>query len=497
MGNITKMTLEKPVQNGKIRVAAYCRVSTDSSGQQHSYSAQKKYFTELYRNSETEELIKIYADSGSGTSTRYRPDMVRMLNDCKNGLIDRIVTKSVSRFARNTKECLCILRELKQLGVSVYFEKESIDTARMTDEIMITILEGLAQEESASISENIRWSLKKRMMNGTLTIARVPYGYKKVNKSLVIDEEKADTVKRIFNMYLSGNGAYRIAETLNSEGLPSPTGGKWNNITILKMLRQEKYTGDIHWQKTYSEFMGRKGIKNCGERDSYYIRDALPAIISRETLAAAETLRQNNTRKPKLTNSSRFRGKTKCVCGRSYYYTKSGRLPKWVCSGKRLPDKRCTGVSFYDKSLCYAWKRLCIKLRLFINEVLVPCIRQMKQLEARQYGGEENELKARCEELSDRRYVIYVLCSNGCITQEKAAQAELEINAELCEIENKLILSKKQHIRSAEKLTEIYETINKRTCAELADRLLVSAVTDGVSIEFELIGGIKLKEDLM
>ena len=221
MAEMVKLTVKGNKNTGKIRVAAYCRVSTDYSEQQHSYLSQKRYFTKLYEGSAHEELVGVYADSGSGTSTRYRPDMLRMLDDCRKGKIDRIITKSLSRFARNTKECLSILRELKQLGISVYFEKEAVDTARMTDEIMITILEGLAQEESASISENIRWSLKKRMMTGTLGIARVPYGYIKVNNRLVVDDEKAALVRRMFDMYLSGCGANRIAETLNDEELPS------------------------------------------------------------------------------------------------------------------------------------------------------------------------------------------------------------------------------------------------------------------------------------
>ena len=463
MAEMVKLTVKGNKNTGKIRVAAYCRVSTDYSEQQHSYLSQKRYFTKLYEGSAHEELVGVYADSGSGTSTRYRPDMLRMLDDCLKGKIDRIITKSLSRFARNTKECLSILRELKQLGISVYFEKEAVDTARMTDEIMITILEGLAQEESASISENIRWSLKKRMMTGTLGIARVPYGYIKVNNRLVVDDEKAALVRRMFDMYLSGCGANRIAETLNDEELPSPTGKKWNNKTILKMLRQEKYVGDIHWQKTYSEFMGKKGMKNNGERDSYYIRNALPPIISRETLRAAEELRCRNTRAAKEKNLSPFRGKTKCTCGRSYYFTKRGRLPE---------------------------------LALFADEILLPCISQMQKLKKDQAGENELELSRRIEELSDRRYVLYMLCSNGCITEEKLAQAELEINSELLAAEKELSIICGQKDNSAERLQELYDILKSKKNTDLADKLLINAVTDGHCIEFELIGGLKLKEEL-
>ena len=274
----------------KQRVAAYCRVSTDRTEQQHSFEMQRMYFEKNYANSDTSELVEIYTDTTSGTSALYRPGFQRMMSDCRAGKIDRIVTKSLSRFARNTKECLTTLREMKKLGVTLHFEKEGIDTANVSDEIMITIMEGLAQEEAASISRNVRWSLKRRMANGTLGIARVPYGYKKVDGALLIEEKQAEVIKRIFSLYLSGTGAKAIAVLLNDDNIPSPTGTKWNNVTVLKILRQEKYIGDIRWQKTYSIFMGEKWKINHGEQESYYIRNCLPPIISREDFIVAQQL---------------------------------------------------------------------------------------------------------------------------------------------------------------------------------------------------------------
>ena len=251
---------------------------------------QRMYFEKNYANSDTSELVEIYTDTTSGTSALYRPGFQRMMSDCRAGKIDRIVTKSLSRFARNTKECLTTLREMKKLGVTLHFKKEGIGTANGSDEIMITIMEGLAQEEAASISRNVRWSLKRRMANGTLGIARVPYGYKKVDGALLIEEKQAEVIKRIFSLYLSGTGAKAIAVLLNDDNIPSPTGTKWNNVTVLKILRQEKYIGDIRWQKTYSIFMGEKWKINHGEQESYYIRNCLPPIISREDFIAAQQL---------------------------------------------------------------------------------------------------------------------------------------------------------------------------------------------------------------
>ena len=241
MRKMTAIKQSKPKKK-KQRVAAYCRVSTDRTEQQHSFEMQRAYFQKVYANSDALELIDVYTDTTSGTSSLYRPGFQRLMSDCRAGKIDRIVTKSLSRFARNTKDCLTTLREMKRMGVTVHFEKEGIDTANVSDEIMITIMEGLAQEEAASISRN--------------GIARVPYGYKKVDGSLIIEEKQAEVVRRIFSMYLSGTGAKAIAVQLNADKIPSPTGTQWNNVTILKILRQEKYIGDIRWQKTYSTFMG-------------------------------------------------------------------------------------------------------------------------------------------------------------------------------------------------------------------------------------------------
>ena len=184
---------------GKLRCAAYCRVSSNSEDQLHSYAAQVKYYTKMLSCSDKETLADIYADEGiTGTCQDKREEFQRMMKDCRKGKIDRIYTKSVSRFARNTKDCLQSIRELKGLGISVYFEKENIDTANIPDELMITIMGALAQEESTSISQNMRWSIKKRMENGTMKLNTPPFGYKLVNGELKIDQK--DKRKMLLDM---------------------------------------------------------------------------------------------------------------------------------------------------------------------------------------------------------------------------------------------------------------------------------------------------------
>ena len=488
-------TIKQTKAKKKKRVAAYCRVSSDKYEQQSSFEMQRAYFQKIYANSDALELIDVYTDTASGTSSLYRPGFQQLMSDCRAGKIDRIVTKSLSRFARNTRECLTTLREMKRMGVTVHFEKEGIDTANVSDEIMITIMEGLAQEEAASISRNVRWSLKRRMANGTLGIARVPYGYKKVDGSLIIEENQAEVVRRIFSLYLSGTGAKRIAVLLNDENIPSPTGKEWNNVTILKILRQEKYIGDIRWQKTYSTFMGAKWKINRGEKESYYIRDCLPQIISREDFMNAQTLRERNTRKPNKTNSSPFRGITKCTCGRSFYF-KNREKPLWECSGKYSTVNPCSNPTFLDSDYHRAWNRMCKKLKDYADEVILPCLDLFELSEECLISDEILQLREKAEELSNRKYVLCSLCSQGCITTEKLLTLQNEIDAELEDIEKKLSLIDGQGDETIDELTSLYRLIAGTTSERMTKMILKSVISDGKTVEFELLGGLKIKEAL-
>ena len=240
-------------QDTKIRCAAYCRVSSDSEDQLNSFMAQTRYYEKAFEGSETEQLVDIYADEGiTGTREDKRDEFQRMIKDCRRGKIDRIYTKSISRFARNTKDCLKNIRELKSLGITVFFEKENIDTAKLTDEMMITIMGGLAQEESTSISQNMRWSVQKRMQNGTYKNATPPFGFKKVNGNLEIEENQASIVRQIFEWYISGYGLKAIADKLNAMNLPgSKQAVLWKADNIRYMLKNDRYIGNAMFQKSY------------------------------------------------------------------------------------------------------------------------------------------------------------------------------------------------------------------------------------------------------
>ena len=270
------------------RVAAYARVSTNRECQQTSYEAQIQYYTRYIEKKPDWIFAGIYADEGvTGTSTQKRVAFVQMIQDAMDGKIDLIVTKSVSRFARNTVDSLSVIRKLKEHGVEIYFEKENIWTFDAKGELLITIISSLAQEESRSISENTRWGMRKAFQDGKVF---VPYrhflGYDRgENGELKVNPEQAKTVRMIYKMFLDGNSFYRIAAELTQRRIPTPYGKEiWRDRTVKNILQNEKYRGDALLQKRYSRnFLDRKMRKNEGEVPQYYVVGNHEAIIEPET----------------------------------------------------------------------------------------------------------------------------------------------------------------------------------------------------------------------
>jgi len=239
----------------KLRVAAYCRVSTDSDEQLSSYEAQRRHYTAYIANHANWDFAGIFADEGiSGTQARRRPEFLRMIDECEQHHIDLIITKSISRFARNTLDCLNYIRRLKELGIPVIFEKESINTMEASGEVLITILASLAQQESASISQNVKMGIRYVMQErrGRINYTQfLGYTQGETKGSLVIVPEEADIVRRIFRAYLEGYSPAFIARQLQEEGIPTPRGGsRWHASTIASILRNEKYCGDLLLKST-------------------------------------------------------------------------------------------------------------------------------------------------------------------------------------------------------------------------------------------------------
>ena len=287
---------EKP-RNAQLRVAAYTRVSSDSDDQLNSFAAQNRYYAELISGKAEWRMVDIYADEGiTGTSAAKREDFQRMMADCRRGLIGQILVKSISRFARNTKDCLEAVRELKELGVNVRFEREGIDTANVSSELITAIYAAFAQKESESISGNMRWSYQRRMEAGTFLPSSMAYGYKLVDRKIEIDADAALVVCRIFQWYLNGVNRIAIAKMLNEEGISSGQRKKWHSASVRYILTNEKYTGDSLWQKTYtSDTLPATRHKNTGEHEQYYAVGTHPPIIPRKTFDQVQTLMQKRS----------------------------------------------------------------------------------------------------------------------------------------------------------------------------------------------------------
>ena len=235
-------------------MAAYCRVSTASDEQLVSLAAQKDHYETYIKSNPDWEFAGLYFDEGiSGTKKAKRVSLLRMMEDCKHEKIDFIVTKSISRFARNTTDCLEMVRKLIDLGIFVYFEKEKLNTGSMESELMLSILSSLAESESVSISENSKWGVKQRFANGTFKISYPPYGYINVDGEMVINEEQAKVVRYIFAETLIGKSSNYIAADLQKKGIPTRKGGNWIPTTIRGILANEKYVGDVLFQKTYTD----------------------------------------------------------------------------------------------------------------------------------------------------------------------------------------------------------------------------------------------------
>jgi DNA invertase Pin-like site-specific DNA recombinase len=337
-------TLNMPT--AKRRVAAYARVSTEQEEQANSYAAQIDYYTNYIRKRPDWEFVEVYADEGkSGTTTKFRKGFNRMMEDALSGKIDLIVTKSVSRFARNTVDTLVAVRKLKEHNVECYFEKESIFTMDSKGELLITIMSSMAQEESRNISENIRWGQQRSFANGKVAIPFKHFlGYRKGADGLPeIVEEEAKTVRKIYGMFLEGLPSGTIAKKLTEEKLITPGGKlKWTKSTVDSILSNEKYYGAALMQKTYSQdFLNKKRKKNMGELPKYFVEHSHPGIISKAVFEAVqEEIERRKKRKLHVVYVNYLSGKLVCgVCGsvfgaKVWNSTSVHRRTIWSCNKK-------------------------------------------------------------------------------------------------------------------------------------------------------------------
>ena len=381
--------LDAPV---KRKVAGYARVSTDSEEQQTSYAAQVSYYTEYIQKRADWEFVNVYTDQGiSATNTKHRSGFNQMIADALDGKIDLIVTKSVSRFARNTVDSLTTVRKLKEKGVEVYFEKEQIYTLDSKGELFITIMSSLAQEESRSISENVTWGQRKRMADGKVTM---PYGrflgYRKGEDGLPeIVPEEAEVVRLIYKSFMEGLSCHRIKKMLDERKIPTPSGGeKWHASTVKSILTNEKYKGSALLQKKFTvDFLTKKQKINEGEVPQYFVEESHPAIIDPEEfeLVQAEIERRKGIGK-EYSGSSIFSAKIVCSCcggffgSKVWHSTSKYRRVIWQCNHKFSGNEKCTTPHLYEDDIKNKFIEVCNHIAVDKDDFIESCKQIMEML---------------------------------------------------------------------------------------------------------------------
>ena len=328
----------------------------------HSLSAQVSYYNKYISSHDEWEFVGIYADEGISGTNEDRNEFQRMINDCRLGKIDLILTKAISRFARNTMTMLETIRELKSLNVDVFFEEQNLHSISKDGEMVLTLLASVAQEEARSVSENQKWRIRKDFEKGLIWGGKNTYGYRIINKKMVLVPEEAKLVKRIFQLYIGGLGFYKICKLLNDEGIPTMRARRWNKESLQQIIANINYTGDLLLQKTYQEnYLTKKTKINKGELDQFFVENDHEAIITRDEYYAASEIRRKRAEYFKL---DKFKGHTYPLtgfvmcgnCGKNYRHKKTRYTEKWTCAtflnfgktecdAKSVPDAELTRIT--------------------------------------------------------------------------------------------------------------------------------------------------------
>ena len=512
-----------PAPAAKLRAAGYCRVSTGSDLQRTSITAQRQHYEDYIRSNPEWIFSGIYWEAGvTGTKTESRPELQRLIADCRAHRIDLVLTKSISRFSRDTSDCLEMVRTLTSLGVGIIFQKENIDTRSMDSEFLLTLFSSIAEEESQSISSNSKWAVQKRFQNGTFKYSKAPYGYDLVNGNFVVNPEQAPIVKEIFRRALSGEGTIAIARDLNERGIPTGTkrrdgsDGIWNSSMILGMIKNVTYTGDVLMQKTYSGRDYRRR-KNTGERAQYYADAHHEGIIDHETFERAGSSLKLRRKSASLTDSAdggrknpaqnryAFSGKLVCGCcgGRMKRITGrtgGGKRHFWGCGAHTADLQACSMKREQEESLRNAF--ITMLNRLAFLPLADLYIEMLTKEEADKSGPEATALRARQKSITEEKERLTLLLSKGCgepvLFQERIAALNAEETALQKEMEK--ISGESTRMREAKNLKRLIgawktgrETDAERIFTEIAEH---ATVNTGEAVTFRLKCGLELTETL-
>lgn len=508
--NISEITAPKQKAKQIIRLAAYCRVSSNSEDQLHSFAAQIKYYTEYVRENPQYQLVDIYADEGiTGTSSKKRDELNRLLNDCKKGRVDRIIVKSVSRFFRNTEELILTLRMLKDIGVSVYFEEQGIDTDKMNMEMIITFPGMAAEQESLAISGNMRWSYKKRMESGEFNCCSPAYGFDMHDGNLIVNEDEAAVIRRIFDMYLGGHGKQGITNILNAEGDSRDGKGRWHHSTINYVLNNERYMGDALLQKKFTtETLPFKRMRNRGQLPQYYVENSNPPIISKEVFQAAQNLQEK--RKPKQKSkrpSYPLTGILKCPgCNRAFRRQIVSENAYWMCSGRAAGATNCKVRRVKEEEVYNNFMLMLSKLHENRDYLIGSLIKQIEEIQKISSVGQDiiNVLDREIADLGARNHVIAKLYNKGILScadytaktselTNKISELRIKRKKRISETEDEELLYTLKRMNGILEEIDLKPEFDAETFEQIVDSILI---IDNANIVYKLLGGIELSEQI-
>lgn len=495
----------------KMQVAAYCRVSSNSADQLNSYAAQIRAYKKFIGEHSDWELVDIFADEGlTGMKSETRDEFQRMIRMCELKQIDLIVTKSISRFARNTKDALSYVRKLKQIGVGVQFEKEGISTLSMGDEMLLNTFAALAQEESQSISMNQRLSIVKRMELGEYVDSNAPYGYRLVDKTLAVYEPEAAIVRNIFTLYLRGFSTNEIARELNSLNIPTKAGKEtWRPSRVAYILKNERYIGDSFYQKTYRETtVPFNQHTNRGQEDRFYAKGTHPGIIEKDVFDTVQTLiekRKDTFSRTTTQNVYPLTSRIQCSeCGSFYRRRIVSGTVKWVCSIHKDDSTACDSNYYSEERIYDGFISMVNKLRFSEDNILGQVISRLEMTLA---AMKRNNLAARdlsksIAELNAKLLMLEQLRSKGYLAIEVYQAQSNEINAELAKLKD--VRQEKFNSKAATMLEEVkklkmlifeleepLETFDEKLFMEIVKSIQINK-EDEMSVE--LLGGLQFKE---
>lgn len=492
-----------------LRVAAYARVSTDSDEQQTSYISQKTHYEGLIKQNPNWEFVGIYADEGiTGTQTKKRDNFNDMIQDALNGLIDMILVKSISRFARNTVDTLNCVRLLREHNVDVYFERENIHTISITNELFLTLYSAFAQGESESISENMKGGLRMKMKRGGYLGQAKCYGYtwNKEKEIIEINESEMEIVKRIFQEYARGNGTTLIAKNLNNDGILSPKNKKWKGQTISRILRNEKYIGDLRSGKYFIEsVITHKQKLNEGQQVQYYTEDRHEAGISRELFNNANTMlkmRSDKSKQHRDKYSRRYPFSSITYCGccgerfirKSYLKNKkdpnSERVIIWGCRSHQNDIECNNKINYKDEELkamfVVLYNQLYSNKEIYAKSFLKQVNSVINDINV---DKEKNKLLKDKENIILKQSKLLDLSLDGNISKSLLDSKMLELNNKLNAITEKLEkISNNEKLKNqkTEQLSKIMDIIESKRQLSEFDEDVFNAIVDRI-----VIGDIK------